>query len=246
MSAKIFYPQDKIAIIFSLVIIPLQIYFVSLSVSFPTVLGFISLIALIFFNNKFKNRVIKFLRSYIHIPYYGLIFTSFQTYVYKLNPTDYDWLLLKADYTIFGTDLTKWFEQYISKGLTEVITLSYFSYYVLPTLTFILLYFSKNSESFIRTRNYLLSIVIGWYGAFIFYVLLPATGPDIAYPEHYSIPLVGLSPLTNTYLQNLSEYLKGSFVRNTYPSMHFGILLITNYFAYRYKRKYFWFCTLPL
>ncbi|HEY3249976.1 MAG TPA: phosphatase PAP2 family protein, partial [Ignavibacteria bacterium] len=76
--------------------------------------------------------------------------------------------------------------------------------------------------------------------------LLPAAGPDIAYPEHYSVPLVGLSPVTNTYLQNLSEYLKGSFVRNTYPSMHFGILLITNYFAYKYKRKYFWFCTLPL
>jgi membrane-associated phospholipid phosphatase len=28
--------------------------------------------------------------------------------------------------------------------------------------------------------------------------------------------------------------------------MHFGIILITNYFAYRNKRKYFWFCTLPL
>jgi membrane-associated phospholipid phosphatase len=28
--------------------------------------------------------------------------------------------------------------------------------------------------------------------------------------------------------------------------MHFGIILITNYFAFIYKRKYFWFCTLPL
>jgi membrane-associated phospholipid phosphatase len=35
-------------------------------------------------------------------------------------------------------------------------------------------------------------------------------------------------------------------VRNTFPSMHFGILLMVNYFAFKLKRKYFWFCTLPL
>ncbi|HWA05951.1 MAG TPA: phosphatase PAP2 family protein, partial [Ignavibacteria bacterium] len=56
----------------------------------------------------------------------------------------------------------------------------------------------------------------------------------------------GLSPLTNMYLENLGKYLKESFVRNTFPSMHFGIILITNYFAYRFKRKYFWFATLPV
>jgi len=28
--------------------------------------------------------------------------------------------------------------------------------------------------------------------------------------------------------------------------MHFAIILISNYFAFIYKRKYFWFCTMPL
>jgi membrane-associated phospholipid phosphatase len=150
------------------------------------------------------------------------------------------------DLTVFRFDITRWFETYINKGLTEVLTLSYFSYYVLPTLSFILFFFSKNPDAFFKTRNYLLAIVIGWYSAFIFYLVLPAAGPDIAFPEHYSVPLTGLSPLTNTYLQNLSQYLKESFVRNTFPSMHFGIILITNYFAFRYKRKYFLLSTLPL
>ena len=89
-------------------------------------------------------------------------------------------------------------------------------------------------------------MIIGWYAAFVFYYIIPAAGPDMAFPEHYRIPITGLSPLTNAYLGNLSQYLKESSVRNTYPSMHFGILLITNYFAFIYKRKYFWFCTLPL
>lgn len=192
------------------------------------------------------SKSLKFLRSYLHIPLYGIIFSAFQVFVHILNPTDYDTLLLKWDYSVFGFDITRWFEHYVSKGLTEILTLSYFSYYVFPSLTFVLLYFSKNTSAFTNARNYLLAIVIGWYGAFIFYVLLPAAGPDIAFPENYSIPLQGLSPLTNTYLENLAKYLKESFVRNTFPSMHFAIILITNYFAYRYKRKYFWFATLPI
>src|SRR4030095_1754416 len=68
----------------------------------------------------------------------------------------------------------------------------------------------------------------------------------IAFPEHYKTVLQGLSPLSNSYLENLARYLKESNVRNTFPSMHFGIILITNYFAFIYKRKYFWLCTLPL
>lgn len=235
--------EDKIAIGFSVIIIPLQIYFNSIVSSISSILGFAALLILILLHQKFKNKFIKFLRSYYHIPYYGIIFSSFQTFIHKLIPNDCDQLLLKIDYAVFGFDITVWFEQYISKVLTELLTLSYFSYYVLPTLTFIILFFSKGNGLY---RKYLLSIVIGWYAAFIFYFILPAAGPDIAFPEHYTVPLAGLSVITNTYLQNLSQYLKESFVRNTFPSMHFGIILITNYFAFKYKRKYFWLCTFPL
>jgi len=243
---KILFPEDKAAIAFSLIIISLQVYFISFGSGISAILGFGCLILFIALNYKFKNKTVKFLRSYYHIPYYGIIFTAFQTFVHKLNPNDYDAFLLKTDIAVFGFDITRWLESYISKGLTEALTLSYFSYYLLPTLTFIILFFSKESESFTKLRKYLLSIVIGWYVAFIFYCILPAAGPDIAFPEHYSITLTGFSPVTNTYLQNLAHYLKESMVRNTFPSMHFGIILITNYFAFIYKRRYFWFCTLPL
>jgi membrane-associated phospholipid phosphatase len=166
--------------------------------------------------------------------------------LHRLNPSDYDRLLLELDLLIFRTDFTVWFEKFISKPVTEILTLSYFSYYILPTVTFAVLFFLKNDNGFNITRKYLLSIITAWYAAFIFYLALPAAGPDIAFPEHYSIKLEGLSVLTNTYLENLSKYLKESNVRNTFPSLHFGILLIINYFAFRYKRMYFYVCTLPL
>lgn len=247
-----FYPEDLIAMFFTTAIIFTMIYYLSsgiikdTSVIITPAVSFMVLSFFMVYQRSSKSKILQFLRSYLHIPYYGIIFSAFQAFVHKLNPVDYDNLLLKADLTVFGFDITRWFEPYISKGLTEILTLSYFSYYVLPTLTFLLLFILKDPASFQKARSYLLAIVIGWYGAFIFYLLLPAAGPDIAFPEHYTVPLQGLSPLTNTYLENLGKYLRESFVRNTFPSMHFGIILITNYFAYRFRRNYFWFCTLPL
>mgnify|MGYP002863794164 CR=1 FL=1 len=246
------YPEDVIAMSFSGITIFILVYYISagkINNTSSIIAPVVSLLVFSFlavYQKSSGSRVLKFLRSYLHIPLYGIIFSAFQVFVHILNPTDYDTLLLKWDYSVFGFDITRWFEHYVSKGLTEILTLSYFSYYVFPSLTFVLLYFSKNTSAFTNARNYLLAIVIGWYGAFIFYVLLPAAGPDIAFPENYTIPLQGLSPLTNTYLENLAKYLKESFVRNTFPSMHFAIILITNYFAFRYKRKYFWFATLPI
>jgi membrane-associated phospholipid phosphatase len=247
-----FYPEDVIAILFS----SITIFLVALNISNGSIKDKSALIApavslllfsfLVFYQKSSTSKTLKFLRSYLHIPLYGIIFSAFQLFVHIMNPIDYDTLLLKADLAVFGFDITRWFEPYTGKVLTEIITLSYFSYYIFPTLTFVLLYFSKDPAAFTKARNYLLAIIIGWYGAFIFYLALPAAGPDIAFPEHYTVPIEGLSPLTNMYLENLGKYLKESFVRNTFPSMHFGIILITNYFAYSFKRKYFWFATLPV
>ena len=260
-----FYPEDLIALYFSAItlLILTACYLYGLIPEFsqiitPAIALLLFFTVLLYQNSLIKkesqnagsgsirDKIFRFIRSYLHIPLYGIIFSAFQVFVHKLNPVDYDYLLLKIDHTVFGFDVTRWFEQFTSPALTEILTLSYFSYYILPTLTFVLLYFSRKENSFITARQYLLAIVTGWYGAFVFYILLPAAGPDIAFPEHYTVPLTGLSPLTNTYLENLGEYLKTSFVRNTFPSMHFAIILITNYFAFIYKRKYFFFCTLPL
>lgn len=249
---KQFYPEDLIVLGVSPLILFGLVYFTSLTQSpdyTKIITPAVSLLVLTFFmiyQRSTPNRTLKFLRSYLHIPFYGIIFSAFQEYIHKLNPTDYDSLLLKADLSVFGFDITRVLEPLVNKPLTELLTLSYFSYYVLPTLTFVLLYFSKDPASLLKARNYLLAIIIGWYGALVFYLALPAAGPDIAFPEHYTVPLTGLSPLTNMYLENLGKYLRESFVRNTFPSMHFGIILITNYFAFRFKRNYFLFCTLPL
>jgi hypothetical protein len=250
---KYFYPEELIAFAFTVIVLVFQIVLIfqgkisvyseliQLIISFAVFLGFI------LYARTSTNRTIIFFRTWLHIPYYGIIFTAFESYLHKLNPTDWDWLLLKADYALFGFDITVWLEKFNSPFITEILIISYFSYYVLPTLSAIVFYFIiKQNHAYRNLRIYILSLIIGWYAAFIFYAVLPAAGPDIAFPQHYTTELKGLSPLTNYYLETVTTYLKTSEVRNTFPSMHFAIILMINLFAFKWSKKYFWFCTLPL
>lgn len=183
----------------------------------------------------------------MHIPYYGIIFTAFQSFIHKLNPNDYDLLLSKADMAIFGFDITKWLEKFNSPVLTDILTLSYFSYYLLPTLTAVVIYFyKKDKDSYIHLRRYILAIVIAWYTAFIWYLIVPAAGPDLAFAQNYSTELKGNLSFVNYYLYTVHNYLATSQVRNTFPSLHFGIILISNYFMFRKSKLFFFLITLPL
>lgn len=247
---KIFHPEEVIAFVFSLAIIITQlVLIITGSLNEPTSLILPS-IALGYFMSfvisadKSDKKWVVFMRSYLHIPYYGIIFLSFQKIVHIISPNDWDWFLLKADLAIFRTDVTVLLEKLNSRFLTEILTLCYFSYYILPTVSAIV-FFLNSGDGLQRLRKFILAIVIGWYFAFVFYLILPATGPDFAFPEHYHTQLVGLTSLSDAYLKSVSSYISESNVRNTFPSMHFAILLMINYFAFKWKLKYFLFCTLP-
>jgi membrane-associated phospholipid phosphatase len=217
-----------------------------ISTLYYPVLSTAVLIAFIFFSKYSDNRFILFLRPYLQIPYYGIIFTSFQKFLHIINPVDWDWLLLKADYLIIGTDLSVWFQRIAGNTLTEILTISYFSYYFLPTLISVVIFFGKGSDEKITLfREYILALITGWYLAFVFYAVLPAAGPDIAFSEHYTVKLTGISVFTNYYLETLSSYLITDKVRNTFPSMHLSIIMIVNYYAYKRRRVFFVCCTLP-
>jgi membrane-associated phospholipid phosphatase len=250
---KYFYPEELIALCFTLIVLAIQIVLIiqgkitAYSEFFNLLIASVILYVFILWGKRSKNKIVLFLRTYLHIPYYGIIFTDFESYLHKLNPADWDRLLLKTDHTLFGFDITVWLEKFNSAPLTEILIISYFSYYLLPTVSAVVFYFVlKQTNAHENLRRFVLTLLIGWYAAFIFYAILPAAGPDITFAQHYTTELKGLSPLTNYYLKTVTTYLRTSEVRNTFPSMHFAILLMINYFSFKWSKKYFWFCTLPL
>jgi len=243
---KSIYPEEIIVFIFSVLVLAFQLNYEPTSI-IQLLAAFVVFFIFVIYTRRTDKSFIVFLRSWLHIPYYGIIFTAFQSYIHRLNPNDYDLFLAKADLAIFGFDITKWFERFNSPVLTDVLTISYFSYYLLPTLTAVVIYFyKKNDNSYTELRKYILAIVIAWYTAFIWYVIIPAAGPDLAFAQNYSTELKGNLSFVNYYLNSVHNYLAESQVRNTFPSLHFGIILISNYFAFRKSKLFFYLITLPL
>lgn len=240
------FPEEKIAFIFSILVLAFQLYYEPASIIQLLIAFAVFLIFVLYFKKTDKSIFI-FLWSWLHIPFYGIIFTAYQSFIHKLNPNDYDIFLAKADMAIFGFDITSWFEKFNAPALTDILTISYFSYYLLPTLTAVVIYFYRKSDnSYPELRKYILAIVIAWYTAFIWYFIIPAAGPNLAFAQNYSIELKGNLGFVNYYLHTVHKYLAESQVRNTFPSLHFAIILITNYFAFKKSKLYFFFITLPL
>jgi membrane-associated phospholipid phosphatase len=245
MKSKL-YPEEIIVFIFSILVLSFQLRYEPSSV-IPLLAAFIVFFIFVIITKRRDKGFIVFLRSYLHIPYYGIIFSAFQSFLHKLNPNDYDFFLAKADLAVFGFDITKWFEKFNSHLITDILTLTYFSYYILPSLTAVVIYFyKKNDRSLSDLRKYILAAVIAWYSAFIWYLIIPAAGPDIAFPQNYTTELKGSLSFVNYYLNSVHTYLSTAYVRNTFPSLHFGIILIINYFAFKKSKLYFFLLTLPL
>lgn len=245
-------PEELITFAFTVIILSLKLalYFLGkvsdISDLLTPLLLFFAYFLFIFIFCKNQNKIIIFIRTYFHIPYYGVLFTAFQSYLHKLNPKDWDLFLLKGDYFLFGFDITVWLERFNNNLLSEILIIFYFSYYLLPTVfAFIIFFHNTSNDSYYKLRTFILTIVITWYSAFVFYALMPAAGPDITFPQHYKTELMGISLFTNYYFETVTSYLRESEVRNTFPSLHFGILLIISYFAFKWKRKFFYFCSLP-
>ena len=92
-----------------------------------------------------------------------------------------DNLFIKLDALIFRTHLTVWIEQFISPGMTEVLSLCYFLHLVMPTVTmlFICLYAKRSlfleavqgfNEQLERLAELAVVMVVG---AMLFYIEVP-------------------------------------------------------------------------
>ena len=124
---KRFYPEEINVFIFSVLVLSFQLRYEPASI-IQLLAAFVVFFIFIFYTRRTGKSFIIFLRSYLHIPFYGIIFTAFQSYLHRLNPNDYDLYLSQIDRTIFGFDITQWLERFNSAVLTDVLTISYFSY----------------------------------------------------------------------------------------------------------------------
>ncbi|MGD9489811.1 MAG: phosphatase PAP2 family protein [Calditrichaceae bacterium] len=161
-------------------------------------------------------------------------FSELHYLVHNVNPTDFDDLLIRIDYNLFGAHPTIWMEKITNPLLTEYLQLVYSTFYFLPLVLLYFLFRDKKFEEF----NYCVFIMVfGFLLSYLGYFLVPAVGPRFTLDHLQTFQLEGI--LATETIRFTLDSLE-NIQRDAFPSGHTAMTLVTMYYAYKYTRKYYY------
>ena len=169
-----------------------------------------------------------------------IIFDSLGLIVHAINPQDIDYLLIRADYSMFGGYPTVFLEQFIYPPLTDILQIAYSTYYFIPVTLGVALKIRKDKKAFEKS---LFIILLCFYLSYVGYMLFPALGPRYAM-EHLQSEAVG-GFLVAKPIQDILNLLEG-VKRDAFPSGHTAIALTVLILSRRYARDIFRVLLVPV
>lgn len=180
------------------------------------------------------NKLVQWLKTFNPLIIIAINFKELHYLVHSVNPVDFDALLIKIDYAIFGVHPTIWLEQFSNPVVIEYLQIIYTSFYFLPVVLLLILCKKRDQEN---VNFFVYIIVLGFYMSYATYFLVPAIGPRFTLAHLQINPLIGLwltQPLIDTL--NFLEDIQ----RDAFPSGHTEMTILTMIYAWRFSKKYFW------
>ncbi|NOX19326.1 MAG: phosphatase PAP2 family protein [Chlorobi bacterium] len=242
-------PTDFVVLVFYVFLSLLNlVYYHRVEQWYLLILANVFLIAFIFivsyYDERLNSKLLRFIHNWYLIP---LIFITFKELYMMIKPiriVDCDQFLISIDRWLLHTDITVELYKIASPLLTEILQISYATFFFLPVILGVELLLNKRTDEF-RFATFL--IVYGFFLSFYGYFLAPAIGPRFTLHNFYSInaDLPGLY-LTNFLRDfvNAGESLRPGMLhpeavvqRDVFPSGHTDMTLIVMYLSYKYKLK---------
>ena len=168
-----------------------------------------------------------------------VIFDSLGWLVHDIHPRDIDPFLIRLDYLIFGGYPTVMLESIQRPLLTDILQISYSTYYFLPVSLGLFLKLKGREREFEKVVFF---ILLCFYLSYIGYILFPALGPRYTMNHLQSTDLKGF--LVAGPIQRLLNKLEG-IKRDAFPSGHTAVVLVISGLAYRFHKGFF-YITLPV
>jgi membrane-associated phospholipid phosphatase len=156
--------------------------------------------------------------------FYG---TFYSTLWMTTHPRTFDSTFIAMDRALFGETPSVAMQSWISSGLTSFLSLCYFLHLVFPPIM-ATLWYRRDVRIF---RQFLLAILFCGAIGTLGYLLLPAVGPGIAYPQLYTKSLSG-----SLYHPIIDFMDQARAPRDAFPSLHVAISAIVLIYAARYSR----------
>jgi membrane-associated phospholipid phosphatase len=185
----------------------------------------------------------KFVRNLYVVPVIFFIYTQTHAYLKIINPNDFDWLLIKWDFAIFGANPTHIFFNIANPWLTELLQLSYMLFFLMPLAVGFELYLRGKMDEFITFTR---TIAFGFFVSYLLYFFLPAVGPRFTLHEFSQInselPGVFLTSFFRELVNIGGGIYPSNFItpfesvnRDCMPSGHTMITLINMWMTYKFR-----------
>jgi membrane-associated phospholipid phosphatase len=182
-----------------------------------------------------------FIRGWYPVALIPITYKELSYLIPLIHPRDFDATLAGIDHRFLGVHPTVWLERLTWPPLTEVLQLTYSTYYFLPLVLGVVLWRKGWFEKF---DFWVFIVVLGFYLSYLGYVAVPAIGPRFlpSIVEAQTIPLTGV-----WLFQSMREMLDRAegITRDCFPSGHTELTLLVLYYARTFHRKVFWWL-LPL
>lgn len=184
-------------------------------------------------------------RRFFLLPAIYFIYSQAHLYVTHINPRDYDTVLAKWDFALFGVYPTEWMYQFANPFLTEFLQICYFLYFWIPLALGAEFYATRPTQVFIRYALYVACVSFALYLGYFF---MPAIGPCFTLHDFSLLnrELPGLfftEPLraivnngsgAGTATPHITAH------RNCMPSGHTMVTLLNVMIAFRWNSRFRW------
>jgi membrane-associated phospholipid phosphatase len=197
-----------------------------------------------YFENKYNNKFWRVVHYWYIAP---LILLTFKELYYQVEPIrhqDYDWLFIRIDHWMFGTNPTKLLLKYSFPLLTELLQIIYSMFYLLPI--FLALVLLKNRR-YVALDFTVFSIIYGFYLSYLGYFILPGIGPRFTLHNFATLNQQLPGIFFTNYLRDfidLGESIPPGTInpaavvqRDVFPSGHTMITLIVMYLSVKLKSR---------
>ncbi len=201
-------------------------------------------VALAYFEDKYKNIFWRIIHYWYIAPLILLTFKELYFMIKPIRVEDFDWLFIKIDRFIFGTDPTVWLHKIAFPLLTEILQIVYGMFYFLPIL--LALFLLKNKR-YLACDYAVFTIIYGFYLSYLGYFALPGIGPRFTLHNftntNLELPGLWLTHFLREMVNSGESIPAGTLnpaevvQRDVFPSGHTMITLIVIYLSVKLKSR---------
>ena len=228
-----FRPSDKLTLAYTLAsALPLIVYVPRTCKNTPPripkswlvaahLLGLGGMLTLLPLTANSRSRPVVFARHWYPALVVPLLFKELFYLVPAVNPNNVDRTLLAWERALLGVQPTLWLEKHMTPLLTDVLSLAYAAYYLLPTLPAATLYWRGQHKEFDR---FVFLLLLNFYTAFSIYFVMPAVGPKVTLKRFYKKKF-GDGTAFSRYVERVVDYVETE-QRDCFPSLHTQIATV--------------------